>query len=531
MFFYRSVTTLQRFEINMLFAKAPSGGHAPFARRLRCLLLAGAAVAMGAFSAHAQDSGLRGSLPDDTGLAGTAATEDEQPDDNATPSERAMQAARTEAGQDAPADNAADTEQPAVALDNMRVNAITATPDDDMGRMQRENQPAPPEQGSRRSPEDDPFAPLGIRIGRFLLRPSLEQGIRVTSNGDSSSTGSSAVLSETTLRFYTQSDWSRHQATLDAAGTFSKSISGQDVSEPQLDIQGNLRLDLSEQTTVEAGAGYKLRRESASNPYGVTDAKKRPLVHTFNGSLGVEREVGLIFGRATGRIEHDLYGDAELSTGGTLSQKDRDNTYASLTLRGGFELSPALKPFAEVELGKRIFDQRYDGNGYERSGTQYALRGGLMFDRGEKFNGEISAGFMRVNSDDSRLDDVTGPSFAAALNWSPLRGTDVRLYAQTLMDISTTPGQTGSLLHYASLGVTRKVRSNLSLNGQLDALVRDNEDGTGTDYTIGAQVGATYWFNRFFGLDTRLRHEFLTSRESDREYKSSSVYVGLKLQR
>ncbi len=98
-----------------------------------------------------------------------------------------------------------------------------------------------------------------------------------------------------------------------------------------------------------------------------------------------------------------------------------------MTLRGGFSISPALKPFAEVELGKRMFDDRVDSNGYERSGSQYAVRGGLMFDRGEKFNGEFSAGFMRVNSDDARLSDISGPSLAASINWSPLRGTDVQL--------------------------------------------------------------------------------------------------------
>jgi len=298
-----------------------------------------------------------------------------------------------------------------------------------------------------------------------------------------------------------------------------------------VDIQGNLRLDLTEQTTINAGAGYRLRRESASSPNGVTDALKRPLVHTMQGSLGIERDTGLLFGRATGRVAYETYGDAELSSGGTVSQKDRDNTYASIVLRSGFAISPALKPFAEVELGKRIFDERVDSNGYERSGSQYALRGGLMFDRGEKFNGEFSAGFMRANSDDSRLGSVSGPSLAANIKWSPLRGTDVQLFAQTMVDTSTTPGVAGSLLHFASLEVTRRVRSDLSLNGKLDLNVRDNKDGTGTDYTIGAQIGATYWINRFVGLDARLRHEFQTSQIADREYRANSVYVGMKVQR
>src|SRR5690606_20211375 len=142
----------------------------------------------------------------------------------------------------------------------------------------------------------------------------------------------------------------------------------------------------------------------------VVCALQRPLVHTLNGDLGIERDVGLIFGSANARIEHNIYGNAKLSSGGTVSQKDRDNTYASITLRGGFSLSAAIKPFTEVELGKRIFDEKVDSNGYERSGSQFALRGGMMLDMGEKLNGEFAAGYMRANSDDSRLGNISGPS-------------------------------------------------------------------------------------------------------------------------
>jgi len=539
---YRSSTKLQRFEDDMLFAKSTPGGSPPFALRLRCLLLAGCALAISGSAAFSQEVRLRGTLDDDTLPASSSADQttnrdanafdpnapvtDEFADDSYTPPSepQPVETVQTPALPD---------EEPRrfLTTDNMPVGAVTIEEQDSTGRARRENLPAIAEQGRRITQEADPFAPLGIRTGNFVLRPSLEQGIRATTNGDNSSTGSSAVLSETTLRLKAESDWARHQATLDASGTLSKSISGQDVSEPRVDVQGNLRFDLSDQTTVNAGAGYKLRRESASSPNGVTDALKRPLVHTINGSLGIERDTGLVFGRATGRVEHDSYGDAELSSGGTISQKDRDNTYASITLRGGFAISPALKPFIEAELGKRMFDERVDSNGYERSGSQYALRAGLMFDRGEKFNGEIAAGYMRANSDDSRLADVSGPSLAAAINWSPLRGTDVQLYARTMVDTSTTPGVAGALLHFASLEVTRRVRSDLSLNGKLDLNVRDNTDGTGTDYTVGAQIGATYWINRFVGIDARLRHEFQTSRISYREYHTNSIYIGMKVQR
>lgn len=530
----------------MFFARIANSVSAPLTRRLRSLLLAGVAVAVGTCPLHAQDAELRGSVAEDVLAVSSPETLENHrladtdsdalsqievlDEDFSSPVEENTLPLENEAVE-APAIVSEPQSAVHSSSDNARAKAIRPESEGENGRARSENPRAPAEQGGRITTQSDPFAPVGIRAGTFILRPSLEQGIRATSNGDNSSSGSSAVLSETTLRLNAQSDWSRHQATIDASGTLSKSISGQDVSEPRLDIQGDVRLDLDALTTVNLHGGYRLRRESASSPNGVTDAIERPLLHTFDGSLGIERDTGLLFGRATARIQHDMYGDAKLASGGSVSQKDRDNSYASIVLRSGFALSPALRPFAEVELGKRIFDERLDSNGYERSGTQYALRGGLMIDRGEKFNGELAAGFMRANSDDPRLGSISGPSIAAMLNWSPLRGTDVRLYAQTMVDTSTTPDIAGSLMHFASLDVTRRVRSDLSLNGRLDLNIRDNKDGTGTDYTIGAQIGATYWINRFLGLDARLRHERQTSGIADREYSSNSVYVGMKLQR
>ncbi len=265
-------------------------------------------MAISQSTAFAQDAQLRGSVNDDNlsvSLPDQTANRDTDPaDPNAPasadfadsfytpPADNAAQPQPTEPALAVPA--AEENAQPFLSTDNMRVGAITTEDQDDTGRARRENLPAIPEQGRRAIPEADPFAPLGVRVGTFMLRPTLEYGIRATTNGDNSSTGSSAILSETTLRLNAESDWGRHQATLDASGTLSKSISGQDVSEPRVDVQGNLRFDLSEQTTVNAGGGYKLRRESASSPNGVADALKRPLVHTINGSLGVERDTGLL---------------------------------------------------------------------------------------------------------------------------------------------------------------------------------------------------------------------------------------------
>ncbi len=80
---------------------------------------------------------------------------------------------------------------------------------------------------------------------------------------------------------------------------------------------------------------------------------------TINGSLGVEKDVGKIRLGLTGAVEHDIYGDAELSDGtDRCRRRIATTTLYSATLRTGYEISPAVTPFTEVELGRRAYDQR-----------------------------------------------------------------------------------------------------------------------------------------------------------------------------
>ncbi len=433
-------------------------------------------------------------------------------------------------------------EQPAAPTAAPVLNTATIPLSDDIGGLRtgpaesgratregRENMPEGSVDGRPRAPfEADPFEPQGLRAGSFILRPSLDQGIRATSNADNSASGSSGVLSETALRLNARSDWASHLATLDATGIFEKNLSGQYVSNPRGQIDAALRLDMSDDIRLNFGLGYSVNREDASDPNGISAARTRPLVHNLSAQAGVERDIGKIFARAVARVNNTRYGNAKLFNGDQLDQSDRNNTYVSMTLRGGFEVSAIIRPFAEVEIGRRIYQ---NDNGLDRNATQLGLRTGLQINSGEKLNGEFSVGYIGARSEDDRLRDTGGLSLDAAMNWSPQRGTDVQFGLRTYLDSSPDIGGNSSILYLANINVTRMIRANLSLNARLDASVRDNRDGSGTDYGMGAEAGATYWFNRFFGVDGKLRHEFIKSDVASRDYQSNSVSLGVKLRR
>lgn len=379
--------------------------------------------------------------------------------------------------------------------------------------------------------EENPYEAVGVRWGNFILKPSLDTGITATSNADSSADGSSAVLSETTLRLNAVSDWSSHRATIDAFGTVRKTLSGQEVEDVEGGVNAELLLDLGNEYRARGTFSYSAAPESAASPVVIANAVEEPITQRIGGTLGLEKDAGKARFAITGGISHDIYGDADLEGGGVLSQKDRDATLYTLALRTGYEISPALTPFIETEIGRNQYDEEFDAAGYRRSADRWAVRAGLAFDRGEKFSGEIAAGVMREEFDDDRLEPLSAPSLQADVLWSPLRGTNVRLTGSTILEGTTTPGESGSVLYSSALSIERQMRANLTGNLTFGAAWRDYSGSDGEDTILNAEASLTWWLNRYAGLTGRLRHETVSSTLSDRNTETNSVFLGLKLQR
>ncbi|RWP69267.1 outer membrane beta-barrel protein [Mesorhizobium sp.] len=385
-------------------------------------------------------------------------------------------------------------------------------------------------EGRDRKAEDDPFAASGIKLGSFVIRPTLEQGLTASSNADSSADGEPALLSETTLRFNAVSDWRENSAVIDGYGTFLKTISGDEVQELRGRVDGTLNVDLDNDLRAIAKLGYEAAPESASSPVVVEGTIEQPVRQTIDGSLAVEKDAGKMRFALTAAVERDIYGDAKLSTGGTVSQKARDSTLYTATLRTGYEISPAITPFTEVEIGRRVYDLRVDPNGFERSSTRLGVRAGAELDLGEKLAGEFSAGWLREAIDDDQLEAISGATVNADLRWSPERGTTIGLTGQTTVEGTTTPDESGDILYSGRLTGEREIRANLTGNAALGVDWRDYIGSDGHDLTLSAEAGLTWWLNRYAGLTTRARTEKQTSNLEGRDYTAHSIFVGVTLQ-
>ena len=380
--------------------------------------------------------------------------------------------------------------------------------------------------------EENPFQAVGIRIGSITLRPTLEQGVEVTSNRTASAGGGAATSSNTTLRLEGVSDW--RNGSLETTGfvTLRKAFSGNSEIDPEAGASIKLTQPILRDWGYTIGAAYGLKRESAVSGSALpTTITKRPLAQDIRLSLGVGKSEGALQPSFKLELDRLTYGEAVDSAGASISQSDRDQTSLRGTLRLGAELSPAVTPFVEVAYGKTWRDEAVDVFGNDRSSTDMRASIGAEINLSKKLNGEFSVGWLRQSFESSGLSDIDGIALAAALNWSPVQGTVVTAGLTTNAESANSATVSGSLVYGATLGLTHQLSSRWSTSANFSAAYRDFTAGGGNDTSLSAELAATYWVNRMLGVNAKARYESVSSSDPLRESDTTTLLLGLKIQR
>ncbi len=383
--------------------------------------------------------------------------------------------------------------------------------------------------------DDDPFAPLGLRVGTFSVFPTVTETIGYTSNADFFENGEESFFSQTEARVTFNSNWSVHDLRGEVGGSFQEFFNGNSESLPTFDGNVQLRLDVDSSTTATVGTDVSLTTENAVSDNlslsGVAFVDDRPVVYRTGGFVEVERTGGRYTGSLRGSFDNETFGDADLSDGTTLDQGDRNNTLFQLRGRLNYEASPIVQPFVQATVGRTIFNDSVDRNGNERDSTTLALRTGIAFNQGEKLNGDIAVGYSIERFEDSALRDLDGFTIDGTINWSPQDLTTVTATASTSFAGSTSLNEAGSITYSGTLGVTRDVRANLSLNARVLASFTDNEDSGRQDTNYQFETGAEWRLNRSWAFIGRLGYETSDSTEEGSSFDAYTARLGLRWQR
>jgi hypothetical protein len=392
--------------------------------------------------------------------------------------------------------------------------------------------PPPPPPRRRTGPLEDPYAPLGLRLGNVVLRPALTSGIGYDTNPQRSAgpDRKGSPFSRFDGEAEIQSDWNVHELTGKLRGGYSEFFRNRDASRPDGEGKLDLRLDASRDTRILLESRLRLDTQRPGSPDLTAAVTGRPLVYQYGASAGVTHDFNRLQMTLRGSVDRSDYEDGKLSNGGIVSQRDRNQTQYGLRLRAAYEVTPGFKPFVQGEVDTREFDEAVDSSGYRRSSDGVTGRVGSTFEISRQLTGEISAGYQNRKYDDNRLRNLKGFVGDAAIVWSPTPLTTVTLRGTSELGDTTIAGSSGTRAHRASLEIAHALRRNLIVTG-LASFNRTEYDGQNLredSSSLGARI--EYKLTRTFSVRASFTHERLNSTAPGSDYTANVAQVGLRMQ-
>ena len=400
--------------------------------------------------------------------------------------------------------------------------AIAATPNGDE-RPQRRKIPT----------DDNPFEPLGLKLGDVTLKPYVEEDVGYASNPLGTESGAKGSWFDTTEAGLSwQSDWNRNDFHGQLKEGYNDYFTAPDASSHYGSGVADARVDATRDLAFDAEGRFNVTPQSLSS-FGLTSSEgTNPYVAvaTYGGTVGVANKLGDLTLALHGSYDREAYPDVALfGAGSTALSADNYNDYG-VKFRASYRLSEALSPWVEFGSDVRLYDGETDALGYQRNSTGYAGKAGLTLDISKLLTGEASFGYGERDYQDPRLERVAAPLVDASLIWSPTALTTVTLKAATalnetvLADASADLNRTFSIdiAHAFTRAVTLGFTGTYAIDQYIGASTRD------VTTTLAARV--EYHLNRNVVLKASASHQIFSSNQVGSNYVNDVFMLGVKLQ-
>ena len=381
-------------------------------------------------------------------------------------------------------------------------------------------------------PDEDPFGPTGIHAGTFFLRPALELMTGYDTNPARSSTNPKGSTQFTVApELLAKSDWERHQLDVAIRGSYSYYPEVRLADRPNLDARADGRIDVSKDTRIDVQGRYIVSTDYPGSPNIAADYARLPIYTDVGGTLGVGQRFNRLEVSLKGTADRIEWQDSRLTTGATQGNEDRNyNQYAGI-LRGSYEITPGVKPFAEVVADTRIHDLPVDRTGADRDSDGISMKVGTAFEFTRKLTGEISVGYLERFYQDPNLPNIRAPLFDAALIWAASALTTVKFVSSTNVNESVLIGVSGVLVHTNGIEVSHALRRWLITTAKFGYEIDDYIGSPRQDHRYVASLALAYKLSREFWLKGELREEWLSSNIPNSNYAATIALLGVRLQR
>ena len=373
---------------------------------------------------------------------------------------------------------------------------------------------------------------VGIGVGSFRLRPAIEVfGGYDTNPARAPAGGGASNYGIVAPELQVNSSWSRHELTADLRGSYTSYGAAPSLDRPAFDGKIDGRVDVTSLTRIDLESRLVVATDSPGSPNIQAGLARLPISADVGGSVGLGQRFNRFDVALKGGLDRTTYQNSTFTDGTTASNDDRNFDQYSTQLRTGYELTPGVKPFVELDADRRHHDLAVDRSGFERDSDGRAAKIGSTFELSRILTGQLAFGYLERGYADPRLQTLKGPTLDASLTWVASALTTVKLTATTTANESTLAEVSGVFTHELGIEVDHALRTWLEASLKLTG---DRDDYAGIPrqdnrYAEGAAL--TYKLSRELQLKGELRHEWLTSNTVGNNYHAYVALLGLRLQR
>ncbi len=371
----------------------------------------------------------------------------------------------------------------------------------------------------------EPYDPVGIRLGSFVLFPEAEIGALWTDNVLKSEDGVSDRAVEVAPAARLVSNWSRHALELRGAADLSWFDEFESEDDRSYLAEARGRLDVNRRTNLQGLLSHEMALESRS---------------ALDASLVGERtdvstsRAGLTLNQRFNRMRVQLRGalsDTDYAPSNGASNAERDVRVGEQAARVSWEFKPTLTAFVDAGINQRSYDAPA-GDGLLRNSDGERLRAG--FDLGSTsrtWRGEFSIGWGRQTADAALLGSVEGFLVDANLAWRPTALTSLLLTARSEIDDTITPGAAFAFSRSAGLEVRHAPRRHTVASAGISYLDRRMEGTPVAEDEWRTSLGLEYFLNREAIVFGRYQHIVFHATQPGGDWTADELRVGVKVRR
>jgi hypothetical protein len=381
------------------------------------------------------------------------------------------------------------------------------------------------------------YEPIGLQWGSFYAFPradlsaTYDSNVYATPNHDIGD-----VYFDIQPGIYVVSNWPRHAVSFESSADerVYASRSSEDVTNFHAALAG--RLDITNDY-LTGGVGYDLGHEDRASPDNVFNQKNPIEYQVGTAWTRYVHEVGLIGFRITGRISDWGYNNGVTIFGVTIPETYRDRIEYSITPQVSYNFYPGYYAFIQAPVNWRVYSDKYDISGFQRSSHGFEVDAGLSVALTGKTFGRAYVGYIDQEYDDPRLQAATGVGFGGDLLWNVTPITSVKLFAARTVEETeptTVPGApipASSILQSAgSAAVEHAFRPNVLGWGRIGIIDQAFVGTIRDDKIYWGQIGVRYLINRFVNVGLDFDYHDRNSNFSIFNYSRELIAARLRVQ-